>query len=47
MTEYADEEQRVFVYLRDSVSRSEGHFWTKDIAEAIGFTARQVGSRLP
>ena len=47
MTEYTDEEQRIIAYLRDSVSRGEGYFRAKNIAEAIGLTAKQVGSRLP
>jgi hypothetical protein len=47
MTEYTDEEQRIVAYLRESVSRGERYFRAKNIADAIGLTAKQVGSRLP
>ncbi len=45
--EYTDEERRILAYLRDSVSRGERYFRAKNIAEAIGLSAKQVGSRLP
>ncbi|PSQ05516.1 hypothetical protein BRC97_08640 [Halobacteriales archaeon QS_6_71_20] len=47
MSEYTDEEKRILAYLRDSVSRGEEYFRAKNIAEAIGLSAKQVGSRLP
>ncbi|WP_410765012.1 hypothetical protein [Haloferax sp. DFSO60] len=47
MTDYTDEEKRIISYLRDSVSHGEAYFRAKNIAEAIGLTAKQVGSRLP
>ena len=47
MTDYTDEERRILAYLRDSVSRGEGYFRAKNIAEAIGLSAKQVGTRLP
>lgn len=47
MTEYTDEEKRILAYLRDSVSRGERYFRSRNIAEAIGLSAKQVGSRLP
>ncbi|ESP87856.1 DUF7123 family protein [Candidatus Halobonum tyrrellensis] len=47
MTDYTDEERRILSYLRDSVSRGEEYFRAKNIAEAIGLSAKQVGSRLP
>ncbi|WP_277555383.1 DUF7123 family protein [Halobaculum limi] len=47
MTEYTDEEKRILAYLRDSVSRGEEYFRAKNIAEAIGLSAKQVGARLP
>ncbi|WP_435124958.1 DUF7123 family protein [Halobaculum sp. D14] len=47
MTDYTDEEKRIVAYLRDSVSRGEEYFRAKNIAEAIGLSAKQVGSRLP
>ncbi|MGM0605376.1 MAG: DUF7123 family protein [Halobacteriota archaeon] len=47
MTEYTEEEQRIIAYLHDSVSRGNRYFRAKNIAEAIGLTAKQVGARLP
>lgn len=47
MTEYTEEERRIVAYLRDSVSRGERYFRAKNIADSIGMTAKQVGSRLP
>lgn len=47
MTDYTEEEQRIVAYLRDSVSSGERYFRARNIAEAIGLTAKQVGSRLP
>ncbi|GAB7091600.1 hypothetical protein JCM18237_18710 [Halorubrum luteum] len=47
MTEYTEEEQRILAYLTDSVSRGERYVRSKTIADAIGLTAKQVGSRLP
>ncbi|MEF8801320.1 MAG: hypothetical protein V5A38_06725 [Halolamina sp.] len=47
MSEYTEEEARIVAYLRDSVSSGERYFRAKNIAEAIGLTAKQVGTRLP
>ncbi|MFA9518401.1 FaeA/PapI family transcriptional regulator [Halopenitus sp. H-Gu1] len=47
MTEYTDEEKRILAYLHDSVSRGEQYVRSRTIADAIGLTAKQVGSRLP
>lgn len=47
MTELSEEERRIVAHLRDSVSRGERYFRAKNIAEAIGLSAKQVGSRLP
>ena len=47
MTDFTEEERRIIVYLHDSVSRGEQYFRAKNIAEAIGLSAKQVGSRLP
>ncbi|QLG27505.1 hypothetical protein HUG10_08045 [Halorarum halophilum] len=47
MTDYTSEEKRILAYLRDSVSRGEEYFRAKNIAEAIGLSSKQVGSRLP
>lgn len=47
MSNYTEEEARIVAYLRDSVSSGERYFRAKNIAEAIGLTAKQVGTRLP
>ena len=47
MSEYTDEEQRIIGYLRESVGAGERYFRAKNIAEAIGMAAKQVGARLP
>ncbi|SFR38786.1 MULTISPECIES: DUF7123 family protein [Halorubrum] len=47
MSEYTEEEQRILAYLTDSVTRGERYLRSKTIADAIGLTAKQVGSRLP
>ena len=47
MTDYTEEERRIVAHLRDSVSRGERYFRAKNIADALGMTAKQVGSRLP
>jgi len=47
MSEYTEEEQRILAYLTDSVTRGERYVRSKTIANAIGLTAKQVGSRLP
>jgi hypothetical protein len=47
MSEYSDEEQRIMAYLRDSVSRGQQYFRSKNIADALGLSSKQVGVRLP
>ena len=47
MTKYTEEEQRIVAYLRGSVARGERYFRAKNIADALGMSAKQVGSRLP
>jgi prophage antirepressor-like protein len=47
MTDYTDEEARIVAYLRDAAASGERYFRAKNIADAIGLTAKQVGSRLP
>ncbi|GAB7010551.1 DUF7123 family protein [Halorubrum trueperi] len=47
MNEYTEEEQRILAYLTDSVTRGDRYVRSKTIADAIGLTAKQVGSRLP
>jgi len=47
MTEYTEEERRIIAYLAESVSRGERYFRSKNIADALGLSAKQVGVRLP
>ena len=47
MSELTEEERRIVTYLRESVAGGERYFRAKNIAEAIGLSAKQVGSRLP
>lgn len=47
MSELTEEERQIVTYLRESVSGGERYFRAKNIAEAIGMSAKQVGSRLP
>lgn len=47
MTDYSEEERRILAYLRDSVASGERYFRARNIAEAIGLSAKQVGTRLP
>ncbi|MFB6224354.1 MAG: hypothetical protein ABEH86_11865 [Haloarcula sp.] len=47
MADYSEEDRRILEYLRDSVSRGEGYFRAKNIAEQLGLSSKQVGARLP
>ena len=47
MTDFTDEDRRIIAYLRDSVSRGERYFRSKNIADQLGLTSKQVGVRLP
>jgi hypothetical protein len=47
MTDYSDEERRILAYLRESVSRGERYFRSKNIADQLGLSSKQVGVRLP
>jgi hypothetical protein len=47
MSELSEEERRIVAHLCDSVARGERYFRAKNIAEAIGLSAKQVGCRLP
>jgi len=47
MTDYTEEERRIVAYLHESVSRGERYFRAKNIASALGLSAKQVGARLP
>lgn len=45
--DYTDEERRILDYLRESVDRGERYFRSKNIAEHLGLSSKQVGVRLP
>ncbi|SEV96957.1 DUF7123 family protein [Halobacterium jilantaiense] len=47
MSDYTDEERRILDYLRESVDRGERYFRSKNIAEHLGLSSKQVGVRLP
>jgi hypothetical protein len=47
MNDFTDEDRRILAYLHDSVSRGERYFRSKNIADQLGLTAKQVGVRLP
>ena len=47
MTDFSDEDRRILAYLHDSVARGERYFRSKNIAEQLGLSAKQVGVRLP
>ena len=47
MGELSDEDRRILDHLREGVARGDRYFRAKRIAESIGLSAKQVGSRLP
>ncbi|WP_435332507.1 DUF7123 family protein [Haloarchaeobius sp. TZWWS8] len=47
MSDYSEEETKILAYLHDSVSRGQQYFRAKNIADALGLSSKQVGSRLP
>ena len=47
MTDFTDEERRILAYLRESVSKGERYFRSKNIGEQLGLSSKQVGVRLP
>ncbi|MEF8783235.1 MAG: hypothetical protein V5A39_09305 [Haloarculaceae archaeon] len=47
MTELSEEDRRILEYLRESVSRGESYFRSKNIAKHLGLSSKQVGARLP
>lgn len=46
MSDFTEEEKRIVSYLRESVAAGERYFRAKNIAEALGLSAKQVGVRL-
>lgn len=47
MTELSEEDRRILEYLRESAARGERYFRSKNVAEQLGLSAKQVGARLP
>jgi hypothetical protein len=47
MTDITEEDQQILSYLRESVSRGQQYFRSKNIADRVGLSAKQVGVRLP
>ena len=47
MADFTDEDRRILAYLHDSVARGERYFRSKNIADQLGLSAKQVGVRLP
>lgn len=47
MSEFSEEDERILAFLRDRAAGGERYFRAKQIADAIGLTAKQVGVRLP
>jgi Mn-dependent DtxR family transcriptional regulator len=47
MSDLTDEERRILSYLSESAARGQRYFRSKNIAEALGLSAKQVGARLP
>lgn len=47
MSELTEEERRIAAYLHDSAARGERYFRARNIADALGLSAKQVGARLP
>jgi hypothetical protein len=47
MSDFTDKDRRILAYLTERVARGERYFRAKNIAEQIGLSSKQVGSRLP
>jgi len=47
MTDLSEKDREILQYLRESVSRGESYFRSKNIAKQLGLSAKQVGARLP
>ncbi len=47
MSNLSEEDKQILDHLRDRVSGGESYFRSKNIAEQIGLSAKQVGARLP
>lgn len=47
MSDFTEEDRRILAYLHDSVARGERYFRSKNIADQLGLSSKQVGVRLP
>jgi Mn-dependent DtxR family transcriptional regulator len=47
MSDLSEEDRQILDHLRESVARGESYFRSKNIAEQLGLSAKQVGARLP
>jgi len=47
MSEFTEDERRIAAYLQDSAARGKRYFRARNIADAIGLSAKEVGARLP
>ena len=47
MSEFTEEERRILAYLREKAASGERYFRSKNIADALGLSPKQVGVRLP
>lgn len=46
MTELSEEDQRILRYLKDRAAAGHEYFRSRQIAEAVDLSAKQVGARL-
>lgn len=47
MSKLSEEDERILAHLRERASGGEQYFRARQVADAIGLTAKQVGVRLP
>ncbi|AGN01908.1 hypothetical protein L593_09815 [Salinarchaeum sp. Harcht-Bsk1] len=47
MAQFTEAERRIVAYLADSAARGERYFRSRNIAEALGLSSKEVGVRLP
>ena len=47
MAELSEEDRKILEYLREQGSRGKQYFRSKNIADHLGLSSRQVGARLP
>jgi DNA-binding Lrp family transcriptional regulator len=47
MTGLSEEDRQILEFLRESVARGEQYFRSRAIAEQLGLSPKEVGTRLP